>query len=105
MGFSIDTAQQVLAKFADICVNDNGKWYGDLALYFAECATDFTLGYGDIDEDFYEVLGDAYHEAIVAAGQDEELYKLWKVQFTASSGRHSVLERPFSETNGRPFFS
>ena len=31
-----------------------------------ECATDFTLGYGDIDEDFYEVLGDAYHEAIVA---------------------------------------
>ena len=78
MGFSIDTAQQVLAKFADICVNDNGKWYGDLALYFAECATDFTLGYGDIDEDFYEVLGDAYHEAIVAAGQDEELYKLWK---------------------------
>ena len=36
MGFSIDTAQQVLAEFADICVNDNGKWYGDLALYFAE---------------------------------------------------------------------
>lgn len=53
MGFSIDTAQQVLAEFADICVNDNGKWYGDLALYFAECATDFTLGYGDIDEDSY----------------------------------------------------
>ena len=78
MGFSIDTAQQVLAEFADICVNDNGKWYGDLALSLAECATDFTLGYGDIDEDFYEVLGDAYHDAIVAAGQDEELYKLWK---------------------------
>ena len=53
MGFSIDTAQQVLAEFADICVNDNGKWYGDLALYFAEFATDFTLGYGDIDEDSY----------------------------------------------------
>ena len=31
--------------------------------------------------------------------------KKTKVQFTASSGRHSVLERPFSETNGRPFFS
>lgn len=27
------------------------------------------------------------------------------LQFTASSGRHSVLERPFSEVNGRPFFS
>ena len=68
----------MLAEFADICVNDNGKWYGDLALYFAECATDFTLDYGDIYEDFYEVLGDAYHDAVVAAGQDEELYKLWK---------------------------
>ena len=27
------------------------------------------------------------------------------LQFTASSGRHSVLERPFSEANGRPFVS
>lgn len=78
MGFSIDTAQQVLSEFADICVNDNGKWYGDLALYFAECATDFTMDYGDIDENFYDVLGDAYHDAIVAASKDEKLYKLWK---------------------------
>ena len=28
-----------------------------------------------------------------------------RLQFTASSGRHSVLERPFSEANGRPFVS
>ena len=27
-----------------------------------------------------------------------------KVQFTVSSGLHSVLERPFSEANGHPFF-
>lgn len=26
-----------------------------------------------------------------------------KVQFTMPSGLHSVLERPFSEANGRPF--
>ena len=77
MGFSIESAQQVLSDFADICLNDNGRWYGDLALYFAECATDFTMSYGDIDEDFYEVLGDAYHDAVVAASEDEELYKLW----------------------------
>lgn len=36
------------------------------------------MSYGDIDEEFYKVLGDAYHDAIVAACQDEELYKLWK---------------------------
>ena len=30
---------------------------------------------------------------------------IFVLQFTASSGRHSVLKRPFSEANGRPFFS
>lgn len=25
-----------------------------------------------------QIIGDAYHDAIVAAGQDEELYKLWQ---------------------------
>ena len=29
---------------------------------------------------------------------------LGKMQFTVSSGLHSVLERPFSEANGHPFF-
>lgn len=51
------------------------RWYGDLALYFAECATDFTMGYGDIDEDFYDALGDAYHDAVVIASKEEQLYK------------------------------
>ena len=37
---------------------------------------------------------------VMYAGRDID-----NLQFTASSGRHSVLERPFSETNGRPFFS
>ena len=27
-----------------------------------------------------------------------------ELQFTVSSGLHSVLERPFSEANGHPFF-
>ena len=77
-GFSLDNAQQILSEFADACVNDMGRWYGDLALYFAECATDFTMSFGDIDEDFYEALGDAYHDAVEAASENEELYKLWK---------------------------
>ena len=28
-----------------------------------------------------------------------------RMHFTGLSGRHSVLERPLSEVNGRPFFS
>ena len=75
VGFSLEKAQAVLSEFADVSVSD--RWYGDLALYFAECATDFTMTYGDIDEDFYDALGDAYHDAIVIASENEELYKLW----------------------------
>ena len=33
----------------------------------------------------------------------QPLIKEWRVQFTTPSGLHSVLERPFSEANGRPF--
>ena len=77
-GFSIEEAQHILSEFAAVCANDTGRWYGDLALYFAECATDFTMTVGDMDEEFYDALGDAYHDAIVIASEDEELYKLWK---------------------------
>ena len=75
-GFSLERAQRVLSAFADIC--GSGRWYDDLALYFAECATDFTMSYGDINEKFYDVLGDAYHDAVATASEDEDLYKLWK---------------------------
>lgn len=75
-GFSLEKAQDILSEFADKCVSDNGGLYGDFALYFAECATDFTMSYGDIDEDFYEALGDAYHDAVVAASKNENVYIL-----------------------------
>ena len=77
-GFSLENAQRVLSDFADACVGDMGRWYGDLALYFAECATEFTMSFGDIDEEFYDALGDAYHDAVVIASEDECLYQLWK---------------------------
>ena len=35
---------------------------------------------------------------------DETRDGVW-VHFTGLSGRHSVLERPLYEVNGRPFFS
>lgn len=76
VGFSLEKAQDILSDFADI--SDSDRWYGDLALYFAECAADFTMAYGDIDEEFYDALGDAYHDAIVIASENQELYKLWK---------------------------
>ncbi len=77
-GFSLKTAQDILSEFGDKCVNDDGRWYGDLALYFSECATEFTMSFGDINEKFYEALGNAYHDAVVAASKNENLYLLWK---------------------------
>lgn len=75
-GFSLERAKMVLSDFLDIC--GDSKWYGDLALYFAECATDFTMSYGDIDAKFYDTLGDAYHDAVIIVSEDKELYQLWK---------------------------
>ena len=75
--FSLEKAQGILSEFADKCLND-GRLYGDFALYFAECATDFTMSYGDIDEDFYKALGNAYHDAVIVASDNENIYMLWK---------------------------
>lgn len=77
------TNRAVESDFADACAGDSGRWYGDLALYFAECATDFTMSYGDIDGEFYDALGDAYHDAVVIASSDEQLYQLWKDRLAA----------------------
>ena len=55
---------------------------------------DATLGYGGHTKAMLEKLQGNGH-----------IYATDVVQFTASSGRHSVLERPFSEANGRPFVS
>lgn len=36
----------------------------DLKLFFVECGTQFTLDCGDIDEDFYTALEDAFQDAL-----------------------------------------
>ena len=36
---------------------------------------------------------------------DQKSIEKYGVHFTGLSGRHSVLERPLYEVNGRPFFS
>lgn len=36
------------------------------------------MSYGDINEDFYDVLGDANHDAVVEASNDERIYQILK---------------------------
>lgn len=74
--FSLEKAKAILSEFSVICKDT--KWYGDLALYYAQCATEFTMMYGDMNEKFYDALADAYENAIMFACEDEELYNQWK---------------------------
>ena len=34
------------------------------------------MTYGDIDEKFYDALGDVYHDAVVAASKNKNVYML-----------------------------
>jgi len=36
------------------------------------------MSYGDIDEDFYDALGDAYHDAVVVASNEEGIFEILK---------------------------
>ena len=36
------------------------------------------MNYGDMSEDFYEALANAYNGATVAASNNKELYEMWK---------------------------
>lgn len=38
------------------------------------------MSFGDIDERFYNALGDAYHDAVVIASEDCETYNKWKIR-------------------------
>ena len=43
---------------------DNPVGEADLRIYYVECGNNFTLSYGDIDEDFYDALLEMYEIAI-----------------------------------------
>lgn len=77
-GFSLDKAEIILSEFRSVCPNDNERWYGELALYYAKLAADFAVTLGDMDDDFYDILVSTYEDATVAASNDETLYNLWR---------------------------
>lgn len=54
------------------------------------------------DRDKFVILYETYGKTIYYT---LSRYNLDELHFTELSGRHSVLERPLSEVNGRLFFS
>ena len=59
--------------------NNDSQEQIDLMLFFVECGSQFTLDYGDMDEDFYEVLEEVFEQALFLIKKDSsiifELYK------------------------------
>ena len=69
-------AQSILQSFAKVCYGS--KWYGELALYFAVCASEYMEDCGVMYQKFYNVLIDAYRDAVFVICEDENLYRLWQ---------------------------
>jgi len=58
----IERANDVIKRYSKALDNPVGE--ADLRIFYVECGNNFTLSYGDIDEDFYDALLDMYEYAI-----------------------------------------
>lgn len=57
----------------------------DLTLFYIECGTQFTCSYGDIDEDFYMELEDAFENLLIFLKEHKEtnLFETYKPRIVA----------------------
>jgi hypothetical protein len=79
---------------------DDVKGEAELLIFFVECGNNFTLSYGDIDEEFYDSMLTMYEKAIVAVSElplkEQNAFKerLQKIKESASGigwGYHDGL--------------
>ena len=58
---------------------DDVKGETELMVFFVECGNNFTLSYGDIDDDFYDAVLSMYEKAILNVAElspkDREIFK------------------------------
>ena len=58
----IETANEAIKSYSKAVDNPQGK--AELMIFYVECGNNFTLSYGDIDENFYDSVLDMYELAI-----------------------------------------
>ena len=58
----IEKANDAINRYVKAVDNPVGE--AELRIFYVECGNNFTLSYGDIDEDFYDALLDMYKYAI-----------------------------------------
>jgi len=65
--YSSVAGMAIAVRIFDAYKKSGGNQEGliDLMLFFVECGSQFTIDYGDIDEDFYTVLEDVFEEVLV----------------------------------------
>lgn len=64
--------------------NPNQDGLIDLMLFFVECGSQFTLDYGDMDEDFYTALEDVFEEILqLIKGSDATVLERYRTRLYA----------------------
>ena len=58
----IEKANDAINRYSKAVDNPIGE--AELRIFYVECGNNFTLSYGDIDEDYYDALLDMYEYAI-----------------------------------------
>ncbi len=58
----VEIATDAVNRYSKAVNNPVGE--AELRIFYVECGNNFTLSYGDIDEDFYDALLDMYEYAI-----------------------------------------
>lgn len=59
---NIEIANKAVKSYSKAIDNPQGE--AELMVFYVECGNDFTLSYGDIDEEFYDSVLDMYKQAI-----------------------------------------
>ena len=95
---NIKEATEAVNRYSNAVNNPLGE--AEIKVFYVECGNNFTLSYGDIDEDFYDELVAMYESAIKSVLQlppkDRDVFKarLQKVMESASGigwGYHDGL--------------
>lgn len=100
-GFSLSMAKKVISDFKKIM--QHKELVTELKLYFAECGTEYTNMYGDIDERFYNSICSAFHDVIEIVSDNESLFEKWNdrlIEIVHNSdgigwGFHDYLEEEY----------
>lgn len=84
----IEKANNAISRYTKAVDNPNGE--AELRTFYVECGNNFTLSYGDIDEDFYDAMLEMYEYAIESVlelpskEQEEFKNRLQKIMKSAS---------------------